>query len=154
MAATIAAGTRRLDLSGGPRQLEGGLVLDLPPNMVLVPQPGPDFTVYHAYPVSAFGKSLGGLGLYVGDHPQAPRGDTRLPGKLLGASVDWFDRQEGDVHHREAQAKVPGSQGEVVHVFFAASDPATFASFERIAASLRKVASSPGSPPGGSPGRP
>src|SRR5262249_21807908 len=60
MAMTLAAGMRRIDANGGPRNLEGGLTLDVPPGTVLVPQDGPDFIVYHAYALETFGQSRGG----------------------------------------------------------------------------------------------
>lgn len=136
LARTLTAGGLLLPDEPGPRVLEDGLGLDLASDHRLVVQEGPDFAVHRVYPLLPLGRGEGMLGIYLGHHPSfRPRPDaTRTPVELLGQSVEWHDWERRDLHHRHAL--VPFGHA-AVHVFMAASEPATLERLSAIASSLR-----------------
>lgn len=136
LADTLTPAGRVLDLAGGKRSLEAGLSIEVPKDVAFYEQPGPDFVVYHALPITKLGAPEGNLHVYVGGHPQQPVG-TPQDGTLLGRPTQWFDGTQGAFHAREALIAVPGKNGTFAHVFFGAEAEQLFASLERMATTLK-----------------
>lgn len=140
MAATLAAGPRRVDLTGGPRPIEDDMMIDLPPDMAWVREEARDYVRYTISPIAPLGARESWFLLFRGNFRLlTPRIGAFVPGWLLGVDVTWLDSSDGVEHRRDALVEIPGSPGERVHVVFGSSDPQIFAAFEKMAGSLRLV---------------
>lgn len=130
----IRPGQRRLDVSGGVRELEGGLVITLPPGYVLHADEGPDFVVFRVRPVTSLGGDFGHLGVYLGGHPSfhPERSQAAWTSTTLAGELGWYERCEGGMRHAEALA---GS----THIFYGASNEELFSTLRRAAESLRNT---------------
>ncbi len=132
VARTLAPGTRRLDLNGGVTKLpDARRSITLPKRYVMVPQPGPDFTVYRFYKLIGIDQPHVGLGVYVGHHPGRHARDganvTKIPGQLQGKSVEWSawstgagTPEEPTTHRRELLHELDA--GLWTHIFLSAEE--------------------------------
>lgn len=140
--ASARAGTRRLALKGGARDL-GRLRITLPDGWTTRTQPGPDFVVYHLTRVAPLGSHAPRCGIYVGGYPsfqyrQAgidPAQTHPLAGTLLGQATEWVEWTKG---RRAATEAITGPDGQKVHVFCFAHDKAELPALRRMAATLRE----------------
>lgn len=133
---TLAPGTQRLDLAGGPRTLDSGYTLTLPSDFALVPQRGPDFVVYRVFPVRSISVPTGQLGLYFGGSPSfhvEPNAETRS-GTLLGGTVTWYAVHTENGERRETL--VERNPNLRIHVFIDAPAPSDADELQRIAETL------------------
>jgi hypothetical protein len=137
LAKTLAAGKRTVPTSARRVALDAGRSMSLPQDFGFYAQPGPDFVVYHAYPITTLDGPEGSLHVYFGGHPEKPRGSANFTGSLLGKPTGFIDARDGEHHRREAVVQVPGSPGLFMHVFFGTSDAALFGALEKIAASIQ-----------------
>jgi len=99
LAQSLAGGTRKVDLSAGQRKFSNHH-LKVPADVVMSTERGPDFTVYHFYPVVPLGAPSGEALIYIGGFPEPfdPNG-TAVSAPALGAKRVWRERviekQEG-----------------------------------------------------------
>jgi hypothetical protein len=134
---TLEAGSARLDLAGGERKL-GDFTLRLPPSFALIPQPGPDFDVYHLIKVGTFGAPRGELGIYVGGYPDFgpnPKAQ-RFTSSVLGRLVTWHRTQVDGIYRQEALLKL--SAEVAIHLFLDAPTLLEVDQLVRIAESLKQ----------------
>jgi len=111
---------------------EATLKLDLPADMVLLPQPGPDFQVYYLVPLVPLGSSAPSVGIYIGGNPQElePSNLPDVKGRLLGKKGAWSQSElvasDGSRTLRlERRVQVKTRRGQpplYVHVFMAADN--------------------------------
>lgn len=146
VARTLAPGSRRLALDGGVTKLpDANRSITLPPRYVMVPQPGPDFTVYRFYKLSGIEEPQANLGVYVGHHPGRHARDgaevTKAPGQLLGKAVEWSawstpakGPEQPAIHRRELLHELGG--GLWTHIFLGAEEPSVVDELVTIAQSL------------------
>lgn len=166
IAATLTAGDRRLDRTGGERALWtlGGaeLHLDVPADWVHDARAGPDFVVHRMRAVRPIGQGGVALGIYVGREPRslatrATGARPPRPGTLFGRPVEWTTFAVGDAPARlaaEAMVPFPGEGSTaVVHVFAEAPDEAQLAETLRLAEGLRGPPPPPAPPPPAPRGR-
>ena len=137
MALTLKPGRRALDLSGGKRKLDAGASITVPSGMAIMPEPGPDFMVYHLYPVNPLGSPDGTLGVYFGGYPEPIDPGTEVSsGKLFGKTAKWVDTRAEGRHVRQSLVEVPGAKGLFAHVFFGADDETMFGSLAKVAETI------------------
>lgn len=144
LAATLAAGPTPLAKEAGKRTLSEGLSVTVPAGYVTTRQDGPDFAVHHVRKLTPLGQPEARLGIYIGGHPsfqyrqseQAPDKLKKLPGKLLGQSIEWQEWSSGPVR-KTCEAIVPMPRGGLrVHAFLSASTPAELDELRKLAETL------------------
>lgn len=148
----LAAGPAKLPGGVGNFKLSDGLAVTLPAGYGVSQQPGPDFIVHHVHKLLPFGQPTAYLGIYVGGHPglgykqqeQPPAEIRKIPGKLLGQTIDWYSwshREEPSLTTIETIAPLGLSteQGLAVHLFLSAKDPAHLTELRKVAESLNLV---------------
>ncbi|MCA9646958.1 MAG: hypothetical protein H6718_35490 [Polyangiaceae bacterium] len=141
--ASLELGPNQLDLSERDVEIEGGeYSLHVPAGYVYYPQPGPDFAVYRLQELSAIGTNAAVAGVYFGHfasfHPEPTA--KKLPGKVLGQAVTWFETKDGDGIGRETLVK----QGEEqIHLFLGAQDAAHAEALTKALSSLKHRPSKP-----------
>jgi hypothetical protein len=157
IAATVGAGPRSVERSGGPRRMNAygqtqELQIDLPDEFVLTPQEGPDFVVYRIEPIVPLDGATGSIGIYVGDNPESPPGDwagtvERYKAPLIGQDVEWVTwvvpaaDGEPEQHHLEAIADLSGHIGfpRALHVFLLADDAELLLTLKDVIKTLKVV---------------
>lgn len=136
LAASATPGARQLvraphteDLVATPTHT---LHVSLPADMIVLPQPGPDFQVYYVIPLTPLGGASPSLGIYVGAYPQElePGNQPDVKGKLLGKKGVWTASEalaqdgSGVAMRLERRDELKHKKGEellYVHVFMAAA---------------------------------
>ncbi|HEX7839438.1 MAG TPA: hypothetical protein VF469_18300 [Kofleriaceae bacterium] len=136
---TLEPGPRRLDLKGGPRQLEKGFWITLPESYLVVTQEGPDFSVYEIKELRNVDAATSWLGFYFGGYPdlEAPQGARSIPGKILSRATTWNEWTDHGKVRREALVS-DGSYLKI-HVFLGAAEPKESTKLSAIAESLRRA---------------
>ncbi|MCI0588369.1 MAG: hypothetical protein L0323_16180 [Planctomycetes bacterium] len=169
IAATVAPGPRRLEVSAGERHLRFSdtheLVFQGPEGFVATLRPGPDFDLYNIHQVAPFGSPTFRMGIYSGGRPQyhhdrrgEPKPAVRLvPGRLLGHPIEWHvwtEAVEGGGADRtfvEAIAREEGGDDPWCwHVWFFPNDAREEARGKALADSLevRALTTRPATRPG------
>jgi len=89
LAEGLSLGPNPVDLSGGRRKFMGHAI-KLPADVVMVPERGPEFSVYHFLPVLPFSAPGGEALIYIGAFPEPlpPSGDA-VRGAAFGAVRVW-----------------------------------------------------------------
>ncbi|WP_437797514.1 hypothetical protein [Sorangium sp. So ce693] len=150
IAATVSAGPRRLDASGGERTLKGqgsedSFLVKVPAGASTTAQRGPDFTVHRLRLPVELGAPQSAIGIYVGGHPsfqynqnEAKVTPTPRPGKVFGKAMSWQVWPMSPTRvMAEAILPHPKIKGLTVHLFAGAADDKALAPLLDIAASLR-----------------
>lgn len=141
--ASLEIGPNQLDLAERDIDIEGGKYsLHVPAGYVYYPQPGPDFTVYRLQELSAVGSDAAVAGAYFGHFASFRPESTakKLPGKVLGQAVTWFETQDSDGIGRETLVK----QGEEqIHLFLGAQDAAHAEALTKALSSLKRKPAKP-----------
>ncbi|HKB15061.1 MAG TPA: hypothetical protein VKF62_03300 [Planctomycetota bacterium] len=169
IAATVAPGPRRLEVSEGERHVRISdtheLVFRAPEGFVATLRPGPDFDLFNIHRVGSFGSPTYRMGIYSGrgpryhhDRREEPRPAVRLvPGRLLGRPVEWHvwtetaeggraDRTFVEAIARQEETDHPWCW----HVWFFPNDAQEEARLKALAESLedRVVTTKPATRPG------
>ena len=136
--ASGAAGPRQLSRAPGPRGLGQHLALTLPPDVIVVTQSGPDFSVYRLFPLRRLGERVPGqLGIYVGHHASFRPIGRPSPGTLLGRSVVWYDKSNSGTKALDVLVTMGvGRPEEVAHMFVSAPDDDALQFLKAIAETL------------------
>lgn len=136
--ASLAPGKRQLDMTGGRRELVAGLAIDLPTGVGLLREQGPDFDVFHVYPVRELAADAPQLGIYIGSNPDfSPEANaSERAGQILGETVTWHESQgeEGFL----GEALLEKADAPSVHLSYRAPDRASADELLHIAESLRR----------------
>lgn len=152
LAATAVPGDRQLTRAPHEETLAAtaaqSLHLTLPADMVVLPQPGPDFQVYYVLPLTALGAASPSLGVYVGPYPQDLE-PTNLPdvkGRLLGKKGAWSASEalapdgSGVALRLERRLEIKAKKDETplyVHVFIAANSQPELDALRLVAEGMR-----------------
>jgi hypothetical protein len=88
----LEAGNGKLELTPGTRHFQGHS-LSVPKDVAMVSERGPDFSVFHFYPILAFGAPNGEALIYIGAFPEPfdPHG-TAVKGRAFGSPRTWRER--------------------------------------------------------------
>ncbi len=89
LAAGLSLGPTKVDLAGGRHKFAGHAV-KVPPDVVMVPERGPDFAAYHFYPVLPLNTPGGEALIYISSFPEPlpPNGEV-VRGAAFGAVRAW-----------------------------------------------------------------
>lgn len=134
------------------------LIIHVPADAVLLPQPGPDFLVFYIIPLVPLDQPSPSLGIYVGAYPQdlEPSNLPDVPGELLGEKGAWLASDvaalDGSFHALRLERRLelspkkkkkrkgdadPAPTGTLyVHVFMSAADQAQLDALRAVAESL------------------
>ncbi len=152
LASSVVAGDRQIVRAPHGEELvaDGGrtLLVDLPADMVVLPQPGPDFQVWYLIPLTPLGTPSPSLGVYVGPYPQEMEPSTMpdVKGKFLGKRGVWTASSApspsgmGTSLRLERRLELAGKKGEepvYVHVFMAADSQEELDRLRGVAEGLR-----------------
>jgi len=89
LAEGLSLGPNKVDLSGGRRKFAGHAI-KIPADVVMVPERGPDFSVYHFLPVLPFDAPGGEALIYIGGFPEPlPPSGEAVRGAAFGAVRVW-----------------------------------------------------------------
>ncbi len=146
MIASLRPGPRQRLETGGRHVIEASsrdgrtlrFALSLPASHIFSEQRGPDFTVYRIEKLAPLDAAAGGLGIYIGWHPNMSHQRKGIPAaKLMRVATrivdhrsEWVQYQEKDADggpdwiHREAIVPLEGDRGlgAKMHLFMAAPE--------------------------------
>lgn len=152
IARSVTPGERRLTRAAHeealPATADRVLKVALPDDMVVLPQPGPDFQVYYLVPLTPLGAPSPSLGVYVGSYPQElePTNLPEVEGRLLGKKGAWSASKvpaelSGGLPLRlERRLEMKHKKGEApifVHVFIAAGTQEELDRLRAVAEAMR-----------------
>lgn len=139
--ATLSPGARKLRLGAGPRRLatlspDAEVVVNVPRNVVVTTQLGPDFLVQRIRVVGKLGAGSDMIGFYLGHAPSFERGKKASDGTLFGKKVAWQQGRAGQ--KLEALVELPRIAGppDYAHVWILASSDEQLAALKRVAESM------------------
>jgi hypothetical protein len=140
VAATIALGSKVLDLKGGQRKI-GRFTATVPDGYALTTQRGPDFVVYRLQKVVPLGASSSQFGVYIGGHPGYHHEHekvkfSKLKEQLLGTEVEWHIWSSGSTIHHEVIVPSSSDAGTMFHIFLTSSSTSDITQMQAIAESL------------------
>lgn len=134
--ASMRAGERALDTTGGERQLSSGVSATLSEGQVLSREEGPDFHVARIHAITAIDAPAAWLGIYFGGFPEfSPEGrHPTWATEMLDETFFWYEHCENGGRFVDTVDLTTG-----MHVFYGAEDDARFDEVRRTAESLRRI---------------
>jgi hypothetical protein len=150
---SAAPGKKQLQLAAGQRRLfayskDVEISIVVPENTAAMTQVGDDFLVHRLIVLERLGIDSGGIGVYVGEHPDFRPKLKTGEGTMFGQKIEWHSSHEGKGLETVCKLPVPGHK-LTAHVWIHASNKAQLATLQQAAETMTlvKAASSGGAAP-------